>query len=209
MSGNAGVRRPQQAFVVRPVRPNDEALLQQFYEDLSAGARRSRFLGTTRGLTPAQSVGFCTPDHHHRAGFVAEGVAAGGRRILGHLCLEPSGPRELEVAIVVADGDQHHGVGTGLLYAGAAWAWREGFTTLSATMLAANGPIHRLLTGLAMTYRVRLLDAGTSRIEIVLAKPRAGSLRGAIADSARVVQVQESRPNGPLGRGHRTATALR
>lgn len=173
MSDFAELQPPEVGtFVVRPVGPPDKALLELFYEDLSAGARRSRFLGTTRGLTPAQSVSFCSPDHHHRAGFVAESTAVAGTRILGHLCLEPSGPRELEVAIVVADEDQHRGVGTALLYAGAVWAWREGFTTLSATMLAANGPIHRLLTGVGLKYRLRLLDAGTARIEIDLAEPR-------------------------------------
>jgi GNAT superfamily N-acetyltransferase len=168
----AELQPPQvRSFVVRPVEPTDKALLEQFYEDLSAWARRSRFLGTTRGLSPAQSVSFCSPDHHHRSGFVAQATTAFGPRILGHLCLEPGGPRELEVAIVVGDIDQHRGVGTALVRAGAAWARREGFTTLSATMLAANGPIHRLLTGMGLKYRVKL-DAGTSRIEIDLAEPR-------------------------------------
>lgn len=49
-------------IVVRPVRPADEILLERFSEHLSVQTRRTRFFAMIRGLTAAQSVGFCTLD---------------------------------------------------------------------------------------------------------------------------------------------------
>jgi hypothetical protein len=79
-------RRP--GFVrIRAIRSADASELQRFYADLSPESRRTRFLYIGAGLTPAQSVSFCTTDHDHRAGFVAVVVndPIGREQIVGHL----------------------------------------------------------------------------------------------------------------------------
>ena len=63
---------------------------------------------------------------------VIEGIVAivtgdtGRPVVIGHLCLEPSTPGEVEMAIAVADAWHRRGVGRALLAAGIAWARRHG-----------------------------------------------------------------------------------
>ena len=99
---------------------------------------------------------------------VARRSPDGDERIVGHLCLEPNGAETAEVAIAVADQFRRQGIGRRLLMAGAAWAQREHITRLTATMLAGNAPIHRLLAGLGLPTRVAYAGAGLSEVTIDL-----------------------------------------
>ena len=156
---------------IRRIRPTDAAAIERFYRTLSAESRRTRFFAVGAGLSHKQSVSFCTPDHDHREGFVALVSAAtpGDDRIIGHLCLEPADSHVAEVAIAVADGSQHHGIGRRLMEAGIEWARAEGFTTLTATTFAGNAPIHRLLAGLGLPSHAQPgMDAGVEDITIDL-----------------------------------------
>jgi GNAT superfamily N-acetyltransferase len=155
---------------IRAIRPSDEAELERFYAGLSPESRRTRFFSISPGLSQAQSHAFCTTDHDHREGFVAVARIGPehGERIVGHLCLEPSGSKAAEVAIAVADAFQHHGIGRRLMTAGAAWARREDITRLTATMLMGNAPIHRLLAGLGLATRMAYVGSGLSEVTIEL-----------------------------------------
>jgi GNAT superfamily N-acetyltransferase len=155
---------------IRAIRPSDATELQRFYAGLSPESRRTRFFALSPGLSQAQSRAFCTTDHDHREGFVAEaGIGPDHEeRIVGHLCLEPDGAEAAEVAIAVADACQRQGIGRRLLAAGAAWARREHITRLTATMLAGNAPIHCLLAGLRLPTRVAYVGAGLSEVTIDL-----------------------------------------
>lgn len=156
---------------VRAIRPTDASELQRFYAGLSPDSRRTRFLSISAGPSQAQSASFCTTDHDHQEGFVAvvhQGPVA-QERIVGHLCLEPDGDTAAEVAIAVADQFQHRGIGRRLMLAGVAWARSKHIARLTATMSADNGPIHRLLAGLALPTHMRYAGAGVSDITIDLA----------------------------------------
>lgn len=143
---------PEPDVIVRPIRPADGEALERFYQDLSPESRWARFLGATAGISPGQSSFFCSPDHQHREGFVAElpGDAHDSPRVVGHLCLEPDGKRSAEVAIAVADRFHGRGIGRRLMSAGLEWAGRQGIETLTATMLEGNVGIRRLLTGMGL-----------------------------------------------------------
>jgi GNAT superfamily N-acetyltransferase len=155
---------------VRAIRPTDAVQLKLFYSGLSAESRRRRFFSVSPGLSQAQSVSFCTTDHDHKEGFVAvvDGDPESGQRIVGHLCLEPDGANGSEIAIAVADEFQHRGIGRQLLAAGVAWARREHIALLTATMLAGNVAIHRLLVGLGLPTHVRYAGSGVAEITIDL-----------------------------------------
>lgn len=155
---------------VRAIRSTDAEELERFYTGLSAESRQTRFLSISSGLSHAQSVSFCTTDHDHREGFVAvvEGAPGPNERIVGQLCLEPDGAAAAEVAIAVADEFQHQGIGRRLMAAGVAWARDEHIAALTATMLAANAPIHRLLVGLGLPTRLRCVGAGLAEVTIEL-----------------------------------------
>lgn len=155
---------------VRAIRPTDALNLERFYAALSPESRRSRFFSVGLALSDGQSVSFCTTDHDHREGFVAvvDGGPEGKERIVGHLCVEPDGADTAEVAIAVADEFQHRGIGRRLMAAGAAWARRERIARFTATMLASNAPIHRLLIGLGAPTRLQYVGDGLAEITIDL-----------------------------------------
>jgi len=160
----------QQAPVVRirPIRPADGDALERFYENLSPESRWARFFGGTAGLSHEQASSFCTPDHHHREGFVAEipAVGRGLPQVVGHLCLEPDGARAAEVAIAVSDAFQGRGIGRRLMSAGLEWASREGIETLTATMREGNIAIRRLLTGLGLPVTCRPIGSSVLAVTI-------------------------------------------
>jgi acetyltransferase len=164
------IERGRSPVRVRVVRPTDAAGLERFYAALSEESRRTRFFCITSALSHVQSVSFCTTDHDHREGFVAvvEGGPGEEERIVGHLCLEPDGTDQAEVAIAVADDFQHHGIGRRLMAAGIAWARREHIVRFRATMLASNAPINRLLVGLGLPVHECSAGAGVAEITISL-----------------------------------------
>jgi GNAT superfamily N-acetyltransferase len=154
---------------IRPIEATDHAALQAFYAGLSDDSRRTRFLGSTNGIGRTQSTYFCTPDHAHREGFVAVmGPVHGPTSIVGHLCVEPDGPTRAEVAVAVADELQARGIGRRLVEAAVVWARSDGVRTLTATMLADNPAIQRLLTGLGLPSVAVPVGAGVVEVRIEL-----------------------------------------
>jgi len=157
-------------ITIRPTSPGDAEALERFYADLSEDSRHLRFFGGLRGISHTQSVSFCTPDHEHREGFVALAPSEGGGQpvIVGHLCLEPVDAHSAELAIAVADAFQRQGIGRRLITAGIDWARSVGVTRLTATMLATNVPVYRLVRGLglAMSTRPQGIDAISVAIDL-------------------------------------------
>jgi GNAT superfamily N-acetyltransferase len=164
---------------VRPIRPADHDGLQRFYAGLSEESRRTRFFATTAGIGDRQSTYFCTPDHAHREGFVAVTGPSDGidraDRIVGHVCLEPDGPDRAEIAIAVADAVQGRGIGRRLVEVAVDWARRDGIRTLTATMLAGNPAIQRLLLHLGLPTISRPVGAGVVQVTIELGVVRSAA----------------------------------
>jgi GNAT superfamily N-acetyltransferase len=158
---------------VRRVRPSDWMSLREFYAGLNPESRRARFLGTTAGLSDAQSLSFCTPDHVHGEGF----VALADEHVVGHLCLEPWGNGMLELAVAVADEVQGKGVGRRLFEAAIEWASRHGVTALVATAYADNTRVLRLLSSAPHPPVIRGPDAGVVTVTMPLQGPLPESWR--------------------------------
>ena len=161
-------RIPAPAVAIRPIRPEDAAALERFYEALSDESRRRRFFACTRGLSHPQATQFCWTDHDHREGFVAVAGPEDAARIVGHVCLEPARDGSAEIALAVADELQGRGIGSALMDAATAWAREVGIDRLSATMLSENVAIHRLLTGTGLPARVRPIGMGFDAVTIEL-----------------------------------------
>lgn len=134
---------------IRPIEPDDRAGLSRFYESLSPDSLNRRFHGACRGIADTAACLFCGPDHEHREGIVAvQSPDEGGEpRIVGHLCLEPSGSGELEMAVAVADDVQHQGLGGALLAAAVEWAKGHEIGRLRASMRCSNSAIISLVRG--------------------------------------------------------------
>jgi acetyltransferase len=155
---------------IRPIEPGDRDGLLQFYEALSEDSLSLRFHGASKGIADRAARLFCGPDHEHREGLVAvlDEPGNAGLTIVGHLCLEPSGPDEVEMAVAVADAWQRHGIGRRLLVAAMAWAECHGIDRLRASMLSTNVAILGLLKSMGRVVTLTLPGAGVVEATIDL-----------------------------------------
>ncbi len=151
--------------VVRRIQPSDRALLPDFYAGLSMDSRYARFLGTGN-LSDEAVRSFCTPDHMHDEGFVALLGEGDRRRLVGHLCLEPAGPRRLELAVAVSDQMQGRGIGRLLMEAALQWATARQYEAILASALVGNSRVLRLLT--SAPYPAHVAAAASGTVDVVI-----------------------------------------
>jgi GNAT superfamily N-acetyltransferase len=120
---------------IRPIRPDDAERLVAFHESLSPDSQYLRFFNAHPHLSGKEVDRFTHVDYSDRLALVAELdrtlIAVGRYDRLG-------GTTEAEVAFVVADAYQCHGLGTLLLHRLASAAAARGITRFSADTLAGN-----------------------------------------------------------------------
>ena len=122
-------------FRVRPIRPDDGNALVRFHDHLSDRSCYLRFFSLHRHLSPKEVQRFSRVDYRDRLALVAE---HDGRLIaVGRYDRRP-GTVEAEVAFVVADECQHHGIGSLLLDELADAARAHGVETFVADTLEEN-----------------------------------------------------------------------
>ncbi|MGO9856647.1 MAG: N-acetyltransferase family protein [Acidimicrobiales bacterium] len=130
VAGAGGLR-----YHVRPIRPDDAPRLVAFHELLSPHSVYLRFFTFHPTLSQGEVERFTTVDYVNRLALVA---TAGDRLIaVGRFDRVP-GETEAEVAFVVADEYQHHGIGSLLLDELARAAWQRGVEVFKADTLAEN-----------------------------------------------------------------------
>jgi GNAT superfamily N-acetyltransferase len=123
------------AFRVRPIRPDDADRLLAFHRQLSPHSVYLRFFTFHPTLSDAEVRRFTTVDYIDRLALVAtleDRLIAVGR--FDRL----PGTKDAEVAFIVADEFQHHGIGTLLLDELAKAAWERGIEIFTAQTLAEN-----------------------------------------------------------------------
>jgi GNAT superfamily N-acetyltransferase len=120
---------------VRPIRPDDADRLVTFHGELSPGSVYRRYFFVHPRLSALEVERFTCVDYVDRLALVAED----DERLVavGRYDRRP-GTGEAEVAFVVADRYQHHGVGALLLDLLADAAWRRGVTEFVASTLTEN-----------------------------------------------------------------------
>jgi RimJ/RimL family protein N-acetyltransferase len=140
--------------LVRPVRPEDKALLKDGFSRLSEESRLRRFMAPITELSEEQ-LAYLTEidyvDHFAWAALLRDrpdvGIGVGRYiRIAGE-------PDMAEVAITVVDEYQGRGVGTLLLGMLAATARTAGITAFRAFVLEDNTPMRTLLEDLGVRAR--------------------------------------------------------
>jgi acetyltransferase len=136
--------------VVRPIRPDDEAMMVHFHEGLSDRSVYQRYfhmMTLARRTSHARLTRVCDVDYDREFALVAEGIdpESGAPVILGVARLQRVGDAGVaEFAVVVADRYQGIGVGGALMRQVIAIARQEGVARLRADILAENGPMRRL-----------------------------------------------------------------
>jgi RimJ/RimL family protein N-acetyltransferase len=157
--------------LIRPVEPGDKPRLAAAMGRLSAESARRRFLAAKPSLSAAELRYLTEVDGSDHIALVAV-LADDPERIVGVArCVRVApGAGTAEFAIVVGDPLQGLGLGTALTRALGAAAARAGIRRFSATTLAENAAVGRLIDDVA---------------EHVDERPAAGGVRELLAELPR------------------------
>jgi RimJ/RimL family protein N-acetyltransferase len=135
---------------IRPVRPDDKALLAAGLRHLSERSAYQRFLSPKHELAAAELRYLTEIDFRDHVAFVAAPVEQPDVVVgVGRWVRLANDPDVAEIAFVVADDLQHRGLGTALGEALAQTARERGVKRFVATMLPDNLAAHRLFARLA------------------------------------------------------------
>jgi len=155
--------------VVRPIRPEDALLEQEFVEGLRDESRRMRFQSALRHLTPAMLARFTQIDYDREMALVAIEDAGGGQRevaVARYVAL-PDG-EACEYAIVVADAWQGQGLGRRLMERLIGIARERGLRRMVGWVLAENAAMLALCARLGFVEHAEPGDLLTRRVELAL-----------------------------------------
>ena len=145
--------------MMRPIRPQDEARIVDFHNDLSERSvylRYLQFLKLEERILHERLARVCFNDYSRELALVVEqqGKILG----VGRLQRNPLRMEEAEVAFLVRDTAQGQGIGTALVASITSAARLEGLKMLTAELLADNKQMRGLLERAG--FRVRLAMDG-------------------------------------------------
>lgn len=137
---------------IRPIKPGDEDIEATFMHQLSPTAKRYRFLGGVRNLSPEQLEKFCNVDGDKTMAFVAMIDQDGEELQIGVSRYAPdTDVNTREIAITVADGWHDRGLDAALAERLVTYARDHGVTRLYSVELAENDEMRRLAKQIGMT----------------------------------------------------------
>lgn len=132
------VLRDGSRIQVRPIRADDSTRLQTFHAGLSPETIVFRFFYFVPKLARELADRFTHVDYTDRMALVATLGEGPEERMVGVVRYERIGPSTAEVAFVVADAWQGHGIATALLLQLAGYARQHGITTFTAVTMSDN-----------------------------------------------------------------------
>jgi nucleotide-binding universal stress UspA family protein len=131
--------------VLRPIEPDDKALLAAAFDRLSDDSRYRRFFTSIDELSPRLLAYLTEVDHHHHEAIVAVDPTSGEALGVARYIRTDLESDVAEVAVTVVDDWQGRGLGRALLERLAARARQEGVRRFSALAQADNASIVGLL----------------------------------------------------------------
>lgn len=137
---------------LRAIRPGDAPRLVEFHRELSARSVYRRFFFAHPTLSDAEVERFTVVDYVDRVALIAE---VGEQLVAVGRYERAAGSAEAEVAFVVADGYQHHGLAPLLLDRLAEVARENGIAVFTAETLVENIDMMRVFlhSGFPVTTR--------------------------------------------------------
>jgi len=126
-------------ITLRPIRPEDADIEQEFVKELSATSRYFRFMGTIRELTPSILARFTQIDYDREMAFVAVRTTNGREEeiAVARYVTNPDG-QTCEFAVVVADKWQRRGLGLRLMKQLINVARERAFRTMISYVMSDN-----------------------------------------------------------------------
>lgn len=124
---------------IRPVRPDDSLLMQDFLQGLGDESRRHRFHGAVNACSSGLLRLMTCADGSSHVAWVVVGMASGGPRLLGEArFFRNAGGDEAEMALAVADDCRGQGVADRLILTLVAAAGARGVQRLRAEVERSN-----------------------------------------------------------------------
>jgi acetyltransferase len=150
------VATDQQEWLLRPIRPEDASLLQEFIRGLSDESRYMRFVSMLRELTPRMLARYTRIDYDREVALVATAQVSNPEnrgllreRIVGFAhCLRNADGLGAEYALVIADDWQRRGLGARLMRSLIDVARRQQLAYIEGIVLASNRPMLGLMSSL-------------------------------------------------------------
>ena len=154
--------------LIRPVRPEDEPMVQELITGLSSQTIYFRFFHQIKSMPHEQLARLCQVDYDREIALVAIEQPPGRERILGMCHLYTHlGREEAEFAVVIGDPWQKEGLGRKLVSIGMDIARQKGIKKVVGVVLPENEGMLSLAQKLGFTT-VHDLGEGVFRIERVL-----------------------------------------
>jgi acetyltransferase len=143
--------RDGRTVLLRPIKPEDEPLWLEMFQNFSEESVRYRFFNIIKDTPHEVRVRYCNIDYDREIGIVAE-LTEGRRQILGvvRLIIEPDG-KTGEIAFIVADPWQGLGLGTKMVDHMIEICKDKGLETVYAFLLPDNYRAIRLLKKMGFT----------------------------------------------------------
>lgn len=172
---------------LRPVRPDDEAALREFYQRISDESWYLRFF-RVRAATQPDAFRLAKVDYDNEFVLVAE---AGGRLSgVATYTRDPQHPGRAEVAFTVADALQGRGIGTRMLEILAGIARDHGIRVFDAYVLQNNERMMRVFLDSGFEVEQRL-EAGVVHVTLSLQPtPRYETLAAERSQAAAVASLK-------------------
>ena len=157
------------AVTIRPIRPEDARIEQDFVRNLSDESRYFRFMDSVRELSPRMLSHFTRVDYDLHMALIAVHKENGTETELGvarYVANEDR--RNCEFAIVIADGWQHRGLGEHLMRSLMDAARAAGIRAMHGDVLASNHHMLQFTAKLGFHARFDVNDPRQMRVEIDL-----------------------------------------
>jgi acetyltransferase len=149
-----------QSVILRPIKPEDEPMWLEMFQNFSEESIRYRFFEMLRDTPHEVRVRYCNIDYDREIAIVAESTDGGKKKLLGvtRLSIEPDG-KSGEMAFVVGDKWQGLGLGTKMVDYVLEIAKDMGVENVYSIMLSDN---YRALSLMKkMGFAIEYLNDGT------------------------------------------------
>ncbi|MBE0520314.1 bifunctional acetate--CoA ligase family protein/GNAT family N-acetyltransferase [Candidatus Bathyarchaeota archaeon] len=159
--------RDGRSVLLRPIKPEDEPLWLEMFQNFSEESIRYRFFQIIRDTPHEVRVRYCNIDYDREIAIVAELTEERRRKILGvvRLIIEPNG-KTGEIAFIIADPWQRLGLGTKMVDYMIEICKDRGLEAIYGIMLPDN---HRAIMLMKkMGFNVEHLDEGTVKAALDL-----------------------------------------
>ena len=157
------------AITIRPIRPTDAGIEQEFVRNLSGESRYFRFLDSVRELSPKMLSHFTEVDYDLHMALIAVSERDGKESQIGvGRYITQDDRQSCEFAIVIADAWQRRGLGVQLMQKLIAAARAAGIRLMYGDVLASNQRMLQFTARLGFHARFVERDPRMMRVEIDL-----------------------------------------